>query len=217
MRTVIASVYYGGVADRQGFHAEVRALLQDRVLDTTAEVIVAEGWGAVTMSRIATQVGVSLQLLYKQIGSRQVLGEAVIARETDSFLSGITACMAEHADDPVAGLSTAAGYTLRTGADNALLKAILAGGNGADGELLALLTTRSAPVLQPAIAAVLAQARDQYQTLGLPADRLTSLVEVFVRLTLSHLLQPSGPIEQAIEQIRDLVALYQLDTAQAMA
>jgi AcrR family transcriptional regulator len=56
-------VYSGGVADRQGFHAEVRALLEDRVLDAAAEMIIGEGWGAVTMSRIAAQVGVSRQLL----------------------------------------------------------------------------------------------------------------------------------------------------------
>lgn len=204
-------MYAGLVTDRPGFHAEVRALLEDRVLDATAEMIVAEGWGAVTMSRIATQVGVSRQLLYKQIGSRHILGEAVIARETDRFLSGIAERIAARPDDPVAGLSTAAEYTLRTGADDALLKAVLTGGNGADGELLALLATRSEPVLQRAVAAVLAQARDLYLPLGLPADRLTSLAEVFVRLTLSHLLQPTGPIEYAVEQIRAVVALCMPD------
>lgn len=194
------------MADRQGFHAQARALVEDRVLDAAAAVIVAEGWGAVTMARMAAQVGVSRQLLYKQIGNRQLLGEAVITRETDRFLDGIAERIAEHADDPVTGLSTATGYVLRTGAENALLKAILAGATGADGDLLTLLAARSEPVLQRTLTVTLTQARRHYATLELPEDKLASVVEVFVRLTLSHLLQPTAPVEHAVEQVRDIVA-----------
>jgi AcrR family transcriptional regulator len=194
------------VVDRQGFHAEVRALLEDRLLDAAAEVIVTEGWGAVTMARIAEQVGISRQSLYKHVGSRQALGEAVISRETDRFLAGMAEQIAVHGDDPVAGLSAATDHALRTGANNALLKAVLTGGNGAEGDLLALLAVRSEPVLQRTITALLGQARRHYQTLDLPKDQLAWVVEVVARLTLSHLLQPTSPIERAVTQVRAVVA-----------
>lgn len=199
-------MYTDVVVDRQGFHAEVRALLEDRVLDATAQVIVTEGWAAVTMARIADQVGISRQSLYKHVGSRQALGEAVISRETDRFLSGIAECMAQHAEDPVAGLSAGTAHALCTGADNALLKAILAAGNGAEVDLLALLAARPEPVLQRAISTMLDQARRHYKSLSLPEDQLASLVEVVARLTLSHLLQPTSSVERAVTQVRNVVS-----------
>jgi len=194
------------MVDRQGFHAEVRALLEDRLLDATAQVIVAEGWAGVTMARIADQVGISRQSLYKHVGSRQALGAAVISRETDRFLGGMAECIAQHAEDPIAGLSAATAYALRTGADNALLKAILADGHGAEGDLLALLVGRPEPVLERAISMMLSQTRLHHQTLGLPEEQLAWVVEVVARLTLSHLLQPTSPIERAVKQVRAVVA-----------
>jgi hypothetical protein len=130
----------------------------------------------------------------------------VIARETDRFLDGIAERMAEHPDDPVTGLSTATDYVLRMGAENALLRAILAGGNGPDGDLLALLAARSEPVLQRTLTTTLAHARHHYTNLELPEGKLASVIEVFVRLTLSHLLQPTSPIQHAVEQVHDIVA-----------
>jgi AcrR family transcriptional regulator len=194
------------VADRQGFHAQARALLQDRVLDVAAELIVDEGWGAVTMARVALEAKVSRQLLYKQIGSRQMLGEAVVSRETDRFLEGITQQITAHRDDPLAGLDAAAGYVLRAGANNDLIKAILAGGTGSDGDLLALLAARTEPVLQRTLTTTLQHARRQYAHLDIPAERLTTTIEVFVRLTLSHLLQPLQPVDDAIRQIREVLS-----------
>ncbi|WP_214367808.1 TetR family transcriptional regulator [Pseudonocardia sp. H11422] len=191
---------------QQGFHARVRSLLRDQLLDAATEITCDRGWDAVTMSRVATRVGVSRQSIYNEIGSKDALAEAIITRETDRFLTGVAERLAAHPGDLPAGLSAAVEYTLREAADNPLIKAIVSAAHGAADDLLPLLAVRPEPVLERAVAAIAEQVRvlhpDLHITDANGADALVSLVEVFVRLTLSHLVQPSAPIEYAVGQIR---------------
>jgi AcrR family transcriptional regulator len=182
----------------------MRAMLRERLLDATAEMICAEGWQAVTMAKVADRVGVSRQSVYKEIGSKAALGEAVIARETDRVLAGVTERLRAHGTDPAAGIPAAVGYVLRTGADNPLIKAVLTGGHGGDSDLLPLLAIRPEPVLGRAVAAVTAEAGALYRKL-LPPELIGQASEIVVRLTLSHLMQPTGPIDEAVTQVRTLV------------
>jgi AcrR family transcriptional regulator len=187
------------------FHALVRTVLRDRVLDAGAEIICADGWQGVTMSRVAKRVGVSRQMVYKEVGSKEALGEAIISRHADRFLEGVAQHLLAHGANAPAGVAAAVEYTLRTAAEDPLLKAVLSSAHGASEDLLPLLTTRPEPVLDRAISAVLGQVRALYADLGLGDERLASMVEMVVRLTLSHLAQPSGPVEHAVEQVRWLV------------
>jgi AcrR family transcriptional regulator len=191
--------------ESRGFYAQVRHALRERVLDVTAAMICADGWHAVTMARVADEVGVSRQSVYNEIGGKTELGEAVIARETDRVLAGVAERLRAHGPDATAGIPDAAGYVLRTSADNPLIKAILLGAHGGDTSLLPLLAIRPEPVLGRAVAAVRTQARALYGGLPLPAGTIDQLSEVVVRLTLSHLMQPTGPIDEAVAQIRTLV------------
>lgn len=188
----------------QGFHAEVRALLHDRLLDAAFELTCSDGWHTVTMGRIAERVGVSRKSVYNEIGTKTALGEALIARETERFLDGVSAQLHAHPDDPGRGLPAATEYVLHTAADNPLVKAVVLGAPTGNNDLLPLLTTRPEPVLQPALAHIQAEAAALYPDLD--PDTLTWLIEVFVRLTLSHLTQPTGPIDDAVTQIQTLVA-----------
>jgi hypothetical protein len=86
----------------------------------------------------------------------------------------------------------------RAAADNPLLKAVLSAAHGGTQDLLPLLAVQAEPVLERALDAVLQEARARYAGLGL--TRLPDLIEIVVRLTLSHLMQPSGPVEQAAGQ-----------------
>lgn len=189
------------VAEAPNFQSEMRLLLRDRALDAAREVVCTEGWGAVNMSRIAKDVGISRPVLYKEIGTRQALADALIERELGAFLRGIVDTVAEHPDDPVAGMTRAAEYTLRTGADNTLLKAVLSGRHSSDTTLLPALMTEPEPVLGRAIAALVAAMRERYEVPTLSDDDLNSLIEILARLTLSHLFQPIGPIDHAVAQI----------------
>lgn len=48
------------------------------------------------MGRVAEQVGISRQSLYKEIGSKAALGEAVIAREAEQLLAGVIGQLRAH-------------------------------------------------------------------------------------------------------------------------
>jgi AcrR family transcriptional regulator len=193
--------------ESRGFYARMRAELRERVLDVTAEMICAGGWPSVTMGQVAARVGVSRQSVYNEIGGKTELGEAVIARETDRVLAGVAERLQAHGADATTGIPEAAGYVLHTSADNPLIKAILLGAHGGDSSLLPLLAIRPELVLGRAVAGVREQARTLYGGLPLPGETIDQLSEVVVRLTLSHLMQPTGPIEQAVAQIRALVEL----------
>ncbi|WP_309139060.1 TetR family transcriptional regulator [Nocardia cyriacigeorgica] len=189
------------MAEAPNFHTEMRQVLRARVIDTARNLVCTEGWGAVNMSRVAKEVGVSRPVLYKEIGTKQDLADVVIANELDTFLTGIADTIATQADDVIDGLTAAVEYTLRTGADNALLKAVLAGRSSADTSLLPVLMTEPEPVLGRAIPALTAVVRNQYGLHDIADDDLDTMVEAVVRLALSHLFQPTGPIDRAVTQI----------------
>jgi AcrR family transcriptional regulator len=190
----------------RAFYTRMHELLREQVLDVTASMICADGWQAVTMARVADRVGVSRQSVYKEIGSKTALGEAVVTRETDRVLAGVAEQLRAHGADPAAGIPAAVEYVLRSGADNPLIKAVLVGAHGGDSDLLPLLAIRPEPVLGRAVAAVTAEAGDLYGGF-LPPELIGQASEIVVRLTLSHLMQPTGPIDDAVAQIRTLIEL----------
>ncbi|MFD6453157.1 TetR/AcrR family transcriptional regulator, partial [Nocardia sp. NPDC060220] len=101
------------MAEPPNFQAEMRQLLRDRMIDAARTMVVSEGWGAVNMSRVAKEVGISRPVLYKEIGTKQALADALIERETGIYLTGIAETLARHPADPLAGMTAAAEYTLR--------------------------------------------------------------------------------------------------------
>lgn len=183
------------------FRTEVRNLLRDRLLDAAREITCGDSWAAVTMGGVATAVGVSRQSVYREFGSKDALGEAMLSRETEWFFTQVRTQLHAHPTDPAAGLAAAVETTLRTGADNPLIKAILAPSHRAGTDLLPMLTTRPEPVLQRAETTLLEQTRQLYTDIELTDTELTRLVEIVVRLTLSHLFQPADTIEHAVDQI----------------
>jgi AcrR family transcriptional regulator len=203
------------MSEAPNFQAEVRQLLRARVLDAAYALVCAEGWQAVNMSRIAATVGISRQVLYKEIGAKQVLGQALVQRETDRFITGVISAMQGHPDDVAAGLAAGAAFTLRTGADDPLVKASLTRARDAEVGLTPLLTVGPTPIWRGAMDTIAAAVRDFYD-LPDPIDRhLDSVVEVDVRLTFSHMHQPMGTIDDAARQIYTTVrALLDAATAQ---
>jgi AcrR family transcriptional regulator len=206
----------GDMSDTPNFQAEVRQLLRDRVLDVAYTLVCAEGWRAVNMSRIAATVGISRQVLYKEIGGKQALGQALVQRETDRFITGVISAIRAHPDDVAAGLAAGAAFTLRAGADDALVKATLTRARDTEVGLTPLLTIGPRPIWRGAMDAIAAAVRGFYD-LPDPIDRqLDSIVEVDVRLTFSHMLQPMGAIDDAVQQIYTTVRAL-LDAASAHA
>lgn len=175
------------------FYDELRALRLERLLDASVAIITEQGWDRLSMTKVAHRSGVPRQSLYKEVGTKSELGAAVVHREVDRFLDGVRESIAAHPDSVEDALGAAARFALEYGQTNAVLQAILRPGH--DPELLELLTVRPQAVLAQATHAV--------------SDALVgasdAMVDSMVRLTLSHLLQPTVSIDEAVDRIKHTV------------
>jgi AcrR family transcriptional regulator len=186
------------------FYDELRALRLERLLDASAAIITEEGWDKLTMTRVAARSGVPRQSLYKEVGTKAELGEAVVRREVDRFLAGVREGIERHPESVTEGLTAAARFALEYGEANELLKAIVQPAH--DSELLALLTVRPEAVLDQAATLVASTVQAVHGASGPKGPDLDALVDSMVRLTLSHLLQTSAPVDVAVERISRTVA-----------
>src|SRR5690349_16943483 len=69
------------------FYDELRALRLERLLDASVAIITEEGWDRLSMTKVAQRSGVPRQSLYKEVGTKSELGEAVVRRELERFLA----------------------------------------------------------------------------------------------------------------------------------
>src|SRR6478736_5905842 len=99
--------------------------VRERVLDATASITVGDGWGAVTMAKVAGLAGVSRQTVYNEYGAKPALGQAMVLRELDRFLTVVGRELDTH-DDLVDAIRAAAEQTLLLAQDNPLLNRVLA-------------------------------------------------------------------------------------------
>ncbi|HVK29504.1 MAG TPA: TetR family transcriptional regulator [Nocardioides sp.] len=176
-----------GVADAL---ASAAPSLRDRLLEAAVQIMTTSGWGRVTMARLADDVGVSRQTVYNEIGTKNDLAEAMVMRELDRFLAGVTRSFDENPDDLIGAIRDSARRVLKYAEDNALLHAVVSATHGADTELLPLLTTHSEYLLEGA-KFVVAERVASYDV-DLPEGRLEASIDMVVRLVLSHVMQPSA-------------------------
>jgi len=178
-----------------------RARLRELALDAARDVVLDRGWAAVRMGAIATAVGISRQSLHGEFGTKEELGDALVMRETTTFLDGVQARLAEHPGDLAGGVADAAEFMLSATRDDPLLQTILTRtpANGGDQSLLPLLTTRGEPLIEHAVRIVCGWVTEQGK-LANPADvRLMS--ESVVRLAQSHLLTPTKTPSEAARDL----------------
>lgn len=173
--------------------------LRDRLLEAAVQIMTTSGWGRVTMARLADDVGVSRQTVYNEIGTKNDLAEAMVMRELDRFLAGVTRSFDENPDDLIAAIRDSARRVLKYAEDNALLHAVVSATHGADTELLPLLTTHSEYLLEGA-KFVIAERVASYQV-DLPEGRLEASIDMVVRLVLSHVMQPSAAPARTADDI----------------
>jgi AcrR family transcriptional regulator len=164
--------------------------LRDAILSVTAKLITDQGWQAVTMARLAAELGVSRQTVYNEVGAKPQLAEAVVLAELDRFLTVVTAAFDEHPDDVLEAIRAAVRNVLELAQGNALLHAVVSATHGANTELLPLLTTHTDGLLDAAKAVV----SRCLQTYALPISgpQLDIAIDLVVRHVLSHVMQPSS-------------------------
>jgi AcrR family transcriptional regulator len=178
------------------------ARTRDRLLDAAAGVIAGEGWAAVTMGKLAARVGVSRQTVYNELGSKAELAEALLLRETERFAERVAEVVAAHPGRPADGVTAAFRETLEAARTTPLLLVALGGPRGGRDDFLPLLTTRPEGVLERSVDTVAALFARCYPEAELTLSEWTVAVEAFVRLLLSHLVQPSGSVAHASGQMR---------------
>lgn len=175
---------------------------REALLATARHVVVAGEWERMPLAELASRAGVSRQTLYKEFGSKDGLALALSAHETAIYLAELETVLEEHPDDPVAGTRAAVAHTLRTGADDPLLKAILSSSRGAS-ELLPLFTTRAEPLFEASRKMLTSYLTGHWPHL---TTRDVALVaDSVIRLTISHLVLPLAPIDRIADDLATLV------------
>jgi AcrR family transcriptional regulator len=173
--------------------------IRERLIAAAVRMTAEHGWAFLTMGKLAEQVGVSRQTVYNELGSKSQLAEAMIMSELAHFLSVVDTAFRENPADLVAAIRAAAEAVLLMGENDPLLRAVLASRQGAETDLLPLLTTHSEPLLDAARQMI----REHVAGYALPLEdhRLELLIDMVVRLVLSHVMQPGGAPAETAETI----------------
>jgi AcrR family transcriptional regulator len=185
--------------------------VRERVLDAATRITCETGWGDVTMAKVAALARVSRQTVYNEYGAKPALGQAMVLRELDRFLTLVSHELDTH-DDLVTAIRAAAEGALSMARGNPLLHAVLASahsvsagsGPGADNDLLPFLTTDAGPLIAAA-KTVIVERLDRFPDLALTAEELDGSVDAIVRLVLSHVMQPGGDPARTADQLSWIV------------
>jgi AcrR family transcriptional regulator len=187
--------------------------VRERLVVAAAELTCESGWSAVTMGKVAARAGVSRQTVYNEYGAKPALGQAMVLRELDRFLTVVGRELDTH-DDLVDAIRSAAEQTLRLAQDNPLLNRVLAsahqvsagaGGSGAEAELLPFLTTDAGPLIVAA-KDVIAARITRFPVLGMTQSETDAAIDAIVRLVLSHVMQPGGGPARTADDLAWIVA-----------
>jgi AcrR family transcriptional regulator len=182
------------------FTERVRESLRAQLLDAAADLLAERGFRGLRMADVAAATGVSRQTVHNEFGTKEALVDAVAAQTVAEFLQGVAQRFVD-APDVAGGIAAAVRHTLIHAAENRLVNAILTGTDAED--LLPLLTTRGQDVLMPAVDLLTQLWRPRMP--GLPDAEIRLLAETGMRLTVSHLLTPTGTVEQAVATITALM------------
>ena len=173
---------------------------REALLDAGYDAAVTGPWNKVRMADVAAKAGVSRQTLYYEFGTKDQLAEAVAMREAQRFMAGADAARIGHEGSPAEAIAAAAEYTLTSAAGNRLLKAVL---TDEASTLLPFITTRAESILTAARDHTAAYLRAQWP--DLPTEEVALVAEVVNRLTISHLVLPSGRPDRVARDIAHLV------------
>lgn len=200
MRAVGHTVRVATTATNDAFRREVRA----KALNAARELTLQRGWHQIRFVEIADAVGVSRPTMYSEFGNKTGLGQALIRAETTDFLTGMLDELSGHTDDLSAAAQAALRYTVLAAHENPLVHGVLT--NVGDADLLLLLTTDSGPVLTIALEVLTDWFAEHFPFYD--QVLLAELIEALVRLTMSHLVQPTHGIPETLallERMTDLV------------
>lgn len=180
------------------------ATIRERLIAAAAQFTAEHGWTSLTMAKLANRVGVSRQTVYNELGGKDQLAEAMVMHELEAFLALVDAAFADHPERVVDAIRAAARGVLDLAQVNPLLHAVVSTSQGVASELLPLLTINAEGLLGASRDMIRAHV-DGYD-LGLPPERLDALIDMVIRLVLSHVMTPSGSPDEVADTIAWLAA-----------
>ena len=169
---------------------DATAPTRERLLAAAYELTESDGWGSVTMSRVASAAGVSRQTVYNEFGTKHGLAQQLALHETVKFLE-VARDGLDGAPDVITGLRAACEGVL-TYAETSVIIRSIAGpwAEDTDTDFLMLLTTESGQIVDLASAAIRDLIVERFAPLPISDAELDVAVEVVIRLVLSHLTRP---------------------------
>lgn len=181
----------------------------DRILEIAKQHAISHGWRAARVHQIAADAGVSRPTLYKEFPNKHALGVALFQHELGTFLTELAEVMTIHGTGVRAALRIGVLHTLTEADEGPFLAAVLTEDRSSEGALLPGVSIGGPDSLVPlASAAVLAILR-RVAPADVDPDRLAFAATCAVRLTFSHLVDPTGaPREATADRISELCAAY---------
>lgn len=186
---------------REPYPVAARRLLRETLLDAALDELRTRVWEDITMADIAAAAGVSRQTLYKEFGSRDEFAQALVLRESESFLQAVEGAILGNTDEPHVALRGAFEVFLHAAEQNPLLRSALTG-QGAE-SLLPLVTTQGHPLLGFA-----SERLSQIIAAGWPtadAGDIEMLADVLVRLAISYATLPLGSAAETADRVAVLL------------
>ncbi|WP_344455673.1 TetR/AcrR family transcriptional regulator [Actinocorallia aurantiaca] len=180
---------------------DARPPVRERLLDAARLLIETRGWPRLRVAHVATEAGVSRQSAYNEFGSKAALGEALVIREFERHLTGLSECLLDQRDDVEAAVVEGVLYTFRQAAPDPVLRSILTSarlGWSAE-ELVDVLRRRKDPPLVMAVQTftdLVARHRPD-----LDPESVHLAVDMVCRVTISYLVTPQGTAEESARRI----------------
>ncbi|MCF8588798.1 TetR/AcrR family transcriptional regulator [Gordonia liuliyuniae] len=172
--------------DRPSYATASKRLLRNSLLDGLRELLMEKDWAQVTMNDVARFAGVSRQTVYNEFSSRNGLAQAYALRLVDEFTAEISAAVEATPDDVEAAFTAGfAGFFASAGQDP-MIASLLSG--DAKPDLLRLITTDSAPLIESASANLDALLQESW--IALPAEASGRIARMITRMALSYVSMP---------------------------
>ncbi|MFI8215817.1 TetR family transcriptional regulator [Streptomyces sp. NPDC085932] len=165
-----------------------RIQMRERVLEEAWTLAARNGWDRVRVADLAERAEVSRPSIYKEFGDRAGIGQALVERETERFLTRLAAVLDSDRDGFASALRRGVTHTLDEGSRNPFIRAVLTAARGGTDALLPFLTSRPDPVFSSARDLLNAWLSEAVPEVG--RRQRDEAADLAVRLTLSHMLLP---------------------------
>jgi AcrR family transcriptional regulator len=206
-------VYTISFVASESLRESFRRHMREQVLQAAHALTIERGWERVRVSEIASLVGVSRPTIYKEFGDKQGLGDAMVVKEAERFLSGVKNVLDDNVGDARSAIIAAVRFTLDEAARSPLLKAVLTSARTDAAEVgedrgtgvLPLLTTSSS-MLHTASQTLSGWFNEHFPDID--RDEVADGVDALVRLVVSHLVLPDGNPHETGRRISTVALRY---------